>query len=290
MADPGGRHGASRVAATIASALFSVLLHGSVLAAAFYWIEDRPGAITAPTQAVSIEFLETEVLEAVETAAATSATASLESVQASSGATTESAEARAKAVPELEAVEPIDQVEVKEASVSETPEGIEVLKGALETDASSGVERPDAKPNEMPSSERKERKKPVKTAKLTDPTDTRKADSDAKKKGGVSSRAAKGSSASTGRTSASAGSAINYAALVRARVASRKPAGGGRRGTVVIAFGVTRSGGMSFASIARSSGNPGLDRSVLAAVRGAGPFPVPPPGAGLRFAIPFYFK
>jgi protein TonB len=77
---------------------------------------------------------------------------------------------------------------------------------------------------------------------------------------------------------------------VRARVAARKPAGGGRRGTVVVAFAVARSGAMSSASIARSSGDPALDRSVLAAVRGAGPFPVPPPGVNLRFAIPFYFR
>lgn len=290
MADSNRRRGVSRVAATVASALFSVLLHGSVLAAAFYWIEGRPGAITAPTEAISLELLETEVLEAVETTAATTATASLDSVQWSSGSTTESAAASAKSVPDLKPVEPTEEVEVKDASVSETSTGVEVLKGALETEAPSGVVRPDVKVGETPSPERKERKKPVKTVKHTDPTDLRKTDSEAKKKGGVSSRAAKRSSGSAGRTSASTGSSINYAALVRARVAARKPAGGGRRGTVVIAFGVTRSGGVSFASIARSSGNPGLDRSVLAAVRSAGPFPAPPPGAGLRFAIPFHFK
>lgn len=279
-----------RVAATAVSTIFSLAVHGSVLAAAFIWIEDRPGAVATPTEAISIEFLETEVLEAVETTVATVSTASLESVRSAPGAATESAASRARGAPELKAVEAAEQVEVKDASASETPDGIEVLKGDLETDVPSGVERPDARPSKTPSSEKKERKKPDKTAKLTDPSKTERADSDAKKKGGASSRAAKGSTGSAGRVSASTGSSINYAALVRARVASRKPAGGGRRGTVVVAFGVTRSGGMSFASIARSSGDPGLDRSVLAAVRGAGPFPAPPPGAGLRFAIPFYFK
>lgn len=294
MAESGDRRGISRVLATVASALFSVLLHGSVLAAALLWIEERPGAISPPTDAISIAFVETEVLEAVETATALEAATSASSVQSAPGAATESAASSTRAAPELKAVEPAEKVEVKDASASETPDGIEVLKGDLETDVPSGVERPDvkhsARPLEAPAPERKEQKRPARTTRLTDPADIRKADSDAKKKGGASSRAAKGSTGSAGRVSASTGSSINYAALVRARVASRKPAGGGRRGTVVVAFGVTRSGGMSFASIARSSGDPGLDRSVLAAVRGAGPFPAPPPGAGLRFAIPFYFK
>lgn len=284
------RSASARVIVTSASTALSLLVHGSVLAAALLWFERAPGAISAPTEAISIELIETEVLEAVETTVATVSTASLESVQSAPGAATESAASRARETPELKAVEAAEQVEVKDASASETPDGIEVLKGDLETDVPSGVERPDVRPSKTPSSEKKERKKPDKTAKLTDQADIRKADSDAKKKGGASSRAAKGSTGSAGRVSASTGSSINYAALVRARVASRKPAGGGRRGTVVVAFGVTRSGGMSFASIARSSGDPGLDRSVLAAVRGAGPFPAPPPGAGLRFAIPFYFK
>lgn len=297
MAEPEtGRRGSSRVLVTFASALLSALLHGSVLAAALIWIERKPGTIAPPTEAISIELLETEVLEVVETTIAATAMASLESVQSSPGATTESAAASTKAASELQPVEPAEQVEVKEAVLSEAdaPQGIDVLKGALETDAPVGIVRPDvkpaAKPSESPARETKERKKPTRTAKLTEPTETRKADSEARKKGGASSRAARGSTSSSGRVSASTGSAINYAALVRARVAARKPAGGGRRGTVVIAFGVTRSGGMSFASIARSSGDPGLDRSVLSAVRGAGPFPAPPPGAGLRFAIPFYFR
>jgi protein TonB len=80
---------------------------------------------------------------------------------------------------------------------------------------------------------------------------------------------------------------------VRARVASRRPHGQGQRGTVYITFGVSASGGLTFASISRSSGDPGLDRSVLAAVRSAAPFPAPPAGASLRqrqFSMPFHFQ
>lgn len=113
-----------------------------------------------------------------------------------------------------------------------------------------------------------------------------------KPSGAAISKAATGSP-SSGRVSASTGSIVSYAARVRARVAASKPAGGGRRGTVVISFGITRSGGLSYASVSRSSGDPGLDRSVLTAVRGAAPFPIPPDGASsgqLRFAVPFYFR
>lgn len=102
------------------------------------------------------------------------------------------------------------------------------------------------------------------------------------------SRGAKGSEG--GKVSASRGSAVNYAATVRARVASRRPSGAGRRGTVVVSFGVTTSGGLAYASVSRSSGNAGLDQSVLSAVRSAGPFPPPPPGAGRQFSIPFHFR
>jgi protein TonB len=167
---------------------------------------------------------------------------------------------------------------------------VEALRGALESETPIGAEEPAKRTNEETPRQTKQEKRPQKTAKLTEPSPELERNSEAKRKGAAQTRTNKGSAASKGRASASTGSSINYAAIVRARVASRKPAGGGKRGTVVIAFGVSRSGGLSFASVSRSSGDPSLDRSVLAAVRGAGPFPVPPPGAGLRFAMPFYFK
>ena len=58
----------------------------------------------------------------------------------------------------------------------------------------------------------------------TVPARNKKANAPAKK-GGEQSRARVGAARSSGRISASAGSAINYAALVRARVAARGPSG-----------------------------------------------------------------
>lgn len=285
-----------RVLATAVSGVFSLLLHGSVLAAAFYWVDQTPGAIFTPTEAVTIELLETEVLEAVTAASSLEAAASAASVQSAPGGTAESAASSTKPTSELQPVAPTEEIMARDPPVeaSPPPQGVEALRGTLETDEQAGAAQPSKDPatqkTERPARETSSRKRPVKTAKLTEPTETRETASEARKKGAAQSRAAKGSAASKGRVSASTGSSINYAALVRARVAGRKPAGSGRRGTVVVAFGVTRSGGLAFASIARSSGNPGLDRSVLSAVRSAGPFPAPPPGAGLRFSMPFYFK
>jgi protein TonB len=98
---------------------------------------------------------------------------------------------------------------------------------------------------------------------------------------------------SGGNVSASQGDIMSYAAQVRARVAGNKPSGSGGRGTVVIGFGVSRGGGLAFARVARSSGSSSLDQVALAAVRGAGPFPMPPAGATpgqLTFSIPFHFN
>ena len=292
----------SRTTAVILSAVFSLALHGSVLAAAFVWLESDPGAIPVPTDAISIELFQTEVLEAVEQAASLEAAASPATVETEAGAQRDAAASAAamdvvKPAPieEMVAVAPPDPDTAEDA-----PKGLDVLKGDLETPDAAGTEhaRPapppvkaEAPPTKAEERPRKphEKTKPQKTAKLTDPSATDRTDAKASKKGGAPSKANSGSAASKARVSGSTGSSVNYAAMVRARVAARKPSGGGRRGTVVIAFGVTRSGGLGYASIARSSGDPGLDRSVLAAVRGAS-FPAPPPGAGTRFAVPFHFR
>lgn len=287
----------SRALVTLASTAFSLLLHGAVLAAVAHWIEYDPGVIASPTEAVSLELLASEVLEAVTAAPSLEAAASPASVESDRGETVERAAASASAADQIRPVEPTEQVAARELAAAEadavTPRGLEALQGVQESDQSVGVEEapePAVKKAEKLPRETEERKPPAKMAKLPDPSEIRKTESRPTKKGAASSRATKGSAGSAGRVSASTGSALNYAAIVRARVAARKPSGGGERGTVVIAFGVSRSGALSHASIARSSGNPGLDRRVLAAVRGAGPFPAPPPGASLRFAIPFHFR
>ena len=95
-----------------------------------------------------------------------------------------------------------------------------------------------------------------------------------------------------GRSRANPGAISSYGVRVRARILSNRPSATGR-GRVSISFAISRSGGLRYASISRSSGNRKLDRAALRAVRRSAPFPPPPSGASpgqLKFSIPFSFR
>ncbi len=105
--------------------------------------------------------------------------------------------------------------------------------------------------------------------------------------GSAGARGAEGRQASEGRISASRGSAINYAGIVRARIAANRPGLAASRGAVTVDFAVSETGALAFV---RASGPGELARSVEAAVRRAAPFPPPPPGAPRRFRMTFVFR
>lgn len=95
-----------------------------------------------------------------------------------------------------------------------------------------------------------------------------------------------------GTSRASSGAILSYAARVRARIVGNRPGAAGT-GRVVVSFGLSSTGGLRFARIARSSGSSSVDRAALSAVRRSSPFPRPPKGASsgqLRFSIPFHFR
>jgi len=99
----------------------------------------------------------------------------------------------------------------------------------------------------------------------------------------------------TGRRQAAAspGQVRRYAGLVRARIARNRPSSRGRRGTAVVRFAISRSGGLRYVRLARSSGDRTLDRAAVGSVRRAAPFPRPPRGmrgGQLTFSIPFRFR
>jgi protein TonB len=267
-----------RLATMTASAVISLAMHGAAFAAALLWLDGKPGAIDLRTDAISVELFHTDVIESLTDQLATSAPA-IASAEIEAGNSAHSATAARTEEVQESIVSPSEV-----ANPVESIDKLDVIEGESISDIAAPLEA------KRSNDKRAERSKRVKPVKAREPEDAKARDRTPSKKGGQRSRSANGSQGASGRVSASTGSALNYAAIVRARVAGRKPAGGGRRGTVVVAFGVTRSGGLSYASIARSSGDRGLDSSVLSAVRGAGPFPAPPPGAQLRFAMPFYFR
>jgi protein TonB len=57
------------------------------------------------------------------------------------------------------------------------------------------------------------------------------------------------------------------------------------RGTAVVAFSISGSGGLAALSITRSSGSASLDSVALGVIRKAAPFPAPPRGAQRSFSI-----
>ncbi len=288
-----------RALAIGASLVWSLLLHGSVLAAVLLLVEPQPGASTAPTEAISVEIIPSSVLEAALTSPSPDASASASSVQSDAGAAEDvaaaSSERPAVADPveeQIPAPHQADKIPDEGPRGGETPvdvvdEAQEPAEPALKQ-AAAVIELEETSPPVAPPPQQ-----PTEKTERVTPPQPHKAQKEPMKKGGAPSRATKGSSASSGRISASEGSTINYTALVRARVASRRPSGPGMRGTVVVLFGVSRSGGLAFASITRSSGDQLLDRTVLSAVRNAAPFPTPPSGIAasqLRFSMPFYFQ
>lgn len=273
--------------------LLSLLFHGSVLATFLYLAKHKPGAIEQPTEAISVASLQSDVLEAV-SAAQSAAAVSASSVDETVGEIKESAAAQPSQAREFEPDEPHTvpaATEVRYSAVQ--PEGLDLVRGELVSERSAGDETGAADVTaEAGAPERNVREQSA-SRKPRTPSEARPnhdRSSQRKQKGAASVRAKSGAQASAGRVSASSGSALNYAALVRARVAGRRPGGNGGRGTVVVAFSVSRAGALNSARIARSSGNSSLDSSVLAAVRGAGPFPPPPATANLSFSMPFYFK
>ncbi len=75
---------------------------------------------------------------------------------------------------------------------------------------------------------------------------------------------------------------------IRSRVARRAPRAAGR-GSAVVTIAVSGGGALLGVSLAKSSGNPRIDKLAIAAVRNAGQFPVAPAKLGVtshRFNLP----
>lgn len=100
-------------------------------------------------------------------------------------------------------------------------------------------------------------------------------------------RAKAATSSDQGGNAAGVGNAAasNYPGKVMQRLSRASRPRVGARGTAVIAFTISGGGGLAGVSVARSSGSAALDQAAARMVRGAAPFPPPPPGAQRSFSI-----
>lgn len=270
--------------------LVSVTLHGLPVAAFVLWPSRAAdfGALDTETEAVSVELVSSNVLEALEAQPTVDSAAQQAVVMLDGNAQEDNTQATpedtAKREEVVETTEEMKPAPKKEEAAPDEPAPIKVERADAAAEQSNG-EREDAlaepKLQETKEKQQEEKKEEKREA------------AQATQKGGVTVSATEGSKASSPKVSASTGEMRTYAAAVRAHVAAHKPAGGSRLGTVVISFGITHDGRLSFAKVNSSSGIQSLDERALAAIRRSEPFPMPPAGATerqLTYSIPIYFK
>jgi protein TonB len=269
------------------AAVVSLLMHAGILLGALDWLgRNGEGAIPLPSDTVSVELVATDTLDALQPARPSEPAPSPEATAPVAGGSTPSQPSE-----EAEHVEEHQPVETPAPDVSEAND-VETRAARqgepADVPATPTADNPAETARELPKAaiEGEDARSKPKEHTLKE----RKA---ARPEGGVTSKAKAGKGAGGGRVSASTGTILTYAALVRARVAGNRPTGSTAGGTAVVAFGLTSTGGLAYARIARSSGNAINDGVALAAVRGAAPFPPPPTGATpgqLQFTIPYYFQ
>lgn len=104
---------------------------------------------------------------------------------------------------------------------------------------------------------------------------------------GVKTARAKVKGVSKGKAGKKSGNAAasNYPGKVMRKIARVPRPRGHSKGTAVVAFSVSSSGGLARVSLARSSGSSALDKAALRVIRKAAPFPAPPSGARRSFSI-----
>jgi protein TonB len=288
----------SRVALWLVSSL--VLHFGTLVAHAMWWApEEDPGAIAQQTDAISVELVASNVLEAITTPAKEAAAQSV-ATAAPEGNAPEDQQANTPSEPEPEPPKPeppkqvvlLDPMPALPQAAPDVPAPI-LVEPTKEQPNDQDAKKAEEEKQKREEEARRERERQKVAEKRREDERKDKEKRKSARKGGATARASAGSTGGGGKVSASTGQIQSYAATVRARVASHKPAGDGNQGTVVVYFSLSPSGGLRSASVSRSSGRPGLDRLALSAIRSAAPFPTPPAGAAARqlsFSIPFHFQ
>jgi len=130
------------------------------------------------------------------------------------------------------------------------------------------------------------------TAPASAPQAAGNAEHDARR--GSAEGAASASATATGTSGAVAqpGNATvsNYPGQVMDRIRRTRQQRVPGRGVAVVSFSIAGNGGLSAASIQRSSGSAAIDAAAIDHIRRAAPFPAPPAGAGRSFSFEFVVR
>lgn len=266
----------------------SIAAHAAVASAFLVQPPNQTGNIKTPSQAISVELIATDVIDAVD-------------VGDTDLATVSSAAAAGSAISE---VQPVEAAEIEPRDVSDAANAADVEETRATDDlvvitgqsaAEIPVNRTRTPPKKVaarpPPAQKSTKEKPKRQLqKANRQRDTKKASQNKSDRNASSgARVSNAKAGAKARLSASRGDIAGYAARVRARVAQRRPGGNGARGTVVVSFSISASGSVSSVQIRSSSGNRRLDSGALSAVRGAGPFPPTPDRRRLSFSVPFHY-
>ncbi len=276
-----------------ASLFTSFALHGALVIGALTWTRVAPsGAVSEMTNAISVEIVVTTIDDGAgeqindANASPASAMARAEPEEIKNAPPTAENEAAVTEIEPASNAVPASNVSSDDATIAGSADPVDDAAKDYREQLKSNPTRD--RPILPRVAERSERLIDKQLAKPPTEPPTKPAAKSQKQVGVSGANARNGSSR---RVSASLGDVRSYAAKVRAHVASRRPAGHGIRGTVIVSFSVTRTGGLGHARIATSSGSAALDQAAVSAVRNAGPFPPPPGGAGaLSFSVPFHYR
>jgi colicin import membrane protein len=289
------------------SVVFSTAAHIAIAGYFLLTIPSKDGAVDTPTMAISVNLKTTEILNAVDSPDAAEAAAPsdaspetappeeageqadppvedhAEEREEERRRLAEEAERNARAEAERQRQEAEQRAQEKERQLAEQRKREEERARAEQRERERQRAEEQAREKKAAKARETERKRRADAQ--------RKADAELRRKQAQASSAARGSTgskASKGRVSASRGDLRDYGAQVRARIARSESDNRGR-GEAVLSLALSPSGRLVSVRIIRSSGDPSLDRSILAAVRRASPFPKPPDGATARqlhFTLP----
>lgn len=146
--------------------------------------------------------------------------------------------------------------------------------------------RPRARPVERPETRRPETRQPERSRPTSTPGQTRE-ERRGQSDGQTEARANQGGERNTPGARQGNAAASNYPGIVMQKISRTRRPRVGQRGSAIVGFTVSASGGVASVRILRSSGNAQIDRAALQHIHRASPFPPPPQGATRRFQIQY---